>query len=215
MGRHSAEQPEQQAAETWDEFYAQSTRVWSGSANTALIARVTELTPGTVLELGCGEGADAMWLAEHGWKVTGIDVSSVALERATEHARAAGLAERISWERHDLTSWQPVGSYDLVTALFLHSMIDFPREDILRAAAAAVSPGGSLLIVGHESFPPWSEHQQDAADFPDAQQLATSLGLTEAGWKIHAQSTPGRVATGPEGQSFQLHDSVLLARRPA
>ena len=102
-----------------------------------------------------------------------------------------------------------------MTALFLHSMIDFPREATLRTAAAAVAPGGHLLVVGHESFPPWSEHRPDATDFPSAEIVAESLGLADAGWRIHTASVPGRVASGPEGQTAQLTDSVLLARRPA
>ncbi|GAA4377447.1 class I SAM-dependent methyltransferase [Paeniglutamicibacter cryotolerans] len=215
MGRHSEAQPEQRPAETWDQFYSESTRIWSGNPNSALVSQVAELSPGTALELGCGEGADAIWLAERGWQVTGIDVSGVALERAAEHALSAGVAESTDWERHDLALWQPSRSYDLVTALFLHSMIDFPREPILRAAAAAVAPGGSLLVVGHESFPPWSEHRPDASDFPPAENVAEALGLAGAGWRVHTASVPGRVATGPEGQAAQLTDSVLLARRPA
>lgn len=215
MGRHSETPTEQQPAETWDRFYSESNRVWSGNPNGALVSQVAGLTPGTALELGCGEGADAIWLAERGWTVTGVDVSGVALERAAEHALSAGVSERTGWERHDLALWQPTRNYDLVTALFLHSMIDFPRESILRAAAAAVAPGGALLVVGHASFPPWSEHRPDASDFPSAENVAEALGLAAAGWQVHTASVPGRVATGPEGQTAQLTDSVLLAQRPA
>lgn len=215
MGRHSQSPSAQQPEETWDHFYSESTRVWSGKPNAALLSQLTGLTPGSALELGCGEGADAIWLAQQGWTVTGVDVSGIALERAAEHSLAAGVAERTRFERHDLAHWQPTETYDLITALFLHSMIDFPREQILRTAAAAVAPGGTLLVVGHESFPPWSEHKPDATDFPSAQEVARALGLDDAGWSINAASVPGRVATGPEGQSAQLSDSVLLARRPA
>ncbi|MQA95954.1 MAG: methyltransferase domain-containing protein [Streptosporangiales bacterium] len=106
-----------------------------------------ELTPGTALDLGCGEGADAIWLAEQGWTVTATDVSKVALDRAAAHARERGVT--VDWRRHDLAESFPEGTYDLVCAFFLHSPVDMPRDGILRSAAAAVAPGGVLLIVGH------------------------------------------------------------------
>ncbi|MDT7576084.1 MAG: hypothetical protein QOH17_2417, partial [Pseudonocardiales bacterium] len=78
----------------WDERYASLDQVWSGRPNGALVAEVAQLRPGRVLDVGCGEGADAVWLAQQGWDVTALDVSQVALERAALHARQAGVTVR-------------------------------------------------------------------------------------------------------------------------
>lgn len=141
-------------AEMWDDRYRGSDRIWSGNPNVVLVREVEGLTPGRALDLGCGEGADAVWLARWGWKVTATDISRVALERAAVHAAEADVADRIDWQWHDLGASFPEGEYDLVSAQFLHSMGDLPRERILRRAALAVAPGGVLLVVGHMASPP-------------------------------------------------------------
>lgn len=97
-------------AELWDERYRESTRIWSGNPNTALVREVEGLTPGRALDLGCGEGADAVWLARWGWRVTATDISRVALERAAEHAAEAGVRELVDWQFHDLGVSFPEGS---------------------------------------------------------------------------------------------------------
>lgn len=140
-------------AEMWDDRYRESDRIWSGNPNVVLVREVEGLTPGRALDLGCGEGADAVWLARWGWKVTATDISRVALERAAVHAAEADVADRIDWQWHDLGASFPEGEYDLVSAQFLHSMGDLPRERILRRAALAVAPGGVLLVVGHAGLP--------------------------------------------------------------
>ncbi|MGX9899570.1 SAM-dependent methyltransferase [Arthrobacter sp. SA17] len=111
------------------------------------------MLPAAPLDLGCGEGADAIWLAQHGWSVTGVDVSAVALERAAAHAADAGCL--VEWIRQDLADWVPEQEYDLVSAQFLHSDV-MAWQDVLRPAVTAVRPGGTLLIVGHhpDGLPP-------------------------------------------------------------
>ncbi|TMQ82650.1 class I SAM-dependent methyltransferase, partial [Actinomadura soli] len=142
--------------EFWDTRYAEHDHLWSGEPNHMLVQEISDLEPGTALDLGCGEGGDAIWLAGRGWRVTATDISGVALERAARHADAAGVADRIDFQRHDLGESFPEGVYDLVSAAFLHFPKEgLPREPILRAAAAAVAPGGTLLIVGHSGPPPW------------------------------------------------------------
>ena len=79
---------------------------------------------GSALDLGCGAGADAIWLAEQGWDVTGLDISAAALEQAAVAARAAGVAGRVTWVRHDLADGLPVGEWDLVVAAYLHSPVE-------------------------------------------------------------------------------------------
>ena len=205
----------QPASEFWDGFYRERERVWSGKPNAALVREIGLVAPGRALELGCGEGADAIWLAQRGWTVTGVDVSAVALERAARHAEEAGVADRTTWVQRDLAEWEPDSEYDLVSAQFLHSPISLPREQILRVAVRAVAPGGLLFVVGHTAFPPWGrhEHEREAAELPSAEELADSLGLRTAGWAVDAATSEGREVTGPEGQTAVLTDAILKARR--
>ena len=108
----SHDDPAHFTQEFWDDRYQtadQSGRLWSGQPNAQLVAQTADLAPGEALEAGCGEGADAIWLARQGWTVTAVDVSAVALERAAGFAAAAGdeVARRITWQREDLLSWAP------------------------------------------------------------------------------------------------------------
>src|SRR5690606_32885701 len=104
---------------------------------------VNELAGATALDLGCGQGDDAIWLARRGWRVTAVDVSATVLERAAGRAAAAGVEDAITWRRMDLAQTFPDGEFDLVASCYLHSPVDLPRSAILQAAAAAVAPGGT------------------------------------------------------------------------
>ncbi len=199
----------------WESFYAERDQIWSGRPNAMLVRELSGLRPGTALELGCGEGADAIWLAEQGWQVTGLDMSALALRRAAQHAAEAGVGDRIQWHRQDLTGWEAGEQYDLVCAQFLHSPVELPRNAILAAGARAVSPGGRLLIVGHESFPPWSKHPEPEEALPTAAELAAELGLDGPAWTLETVDSVERAVTGPDGESGTLTDSVLRARRLA
>ena len=99
--------------EFWDARYRSADRIWSGNPNPHLVAHVAELFPRTALDVGCGEGADAIWLASLGWQVTAIDVSTVALDRAAEQAAAAGrrVADRITWQHADVARGQLFGLF--------------------------------------------------------------------------------------------------------
>ncbi|HZZ52771.1 MAG TPA: class I SAM-dependent methyltransferase, partial [Trebonia sp.] len=111
--------PEMFTAAFWDARYSSAHSLWSGNPNRQLVAEAAGLAPGTALDAGAGEGADAIWLAERGWQVTAVDVSGVALGRAAEHAAKAGdeVAARIRWLREDLIEWTPPEhAYDLVTS---------------------------------------------------------------------------------------------------
>ena len=99
---------------------------WSGKPNASLVEEVAELEPGTALDLGCGQGGDAIWLAAQGWTVTATDISQTALDIAARHAAEAGVS--VTWERHDLADSQPAGRFDLVTTSFLHSEVELPRD---------------------------------------------------------------------------------------
>src|SRR5215212_487186 len=101
----------------WNQRYAGSNQIWSGQPNQALVTEVSELPPGRALDVGCGEGADAVWLAQRGWDVTGLDVSGVALDRARLHARDAGVVAR--WVRAGLVeAGLPDRGFDLVSAQY-------------------------------------------------------------------------------------------------
>jgi SAM-dependent methyltransferase len=200
------------AAEQWDARYRERERVWSGEPNAVLVREATDLAPGQALDLGCGEGADAVWLARRGWHVTAVDVSRVALRRAAEHAREAGLDGGIDFRWHDLTADFPAGAYDLVTAMFLHSVGAFPREGILRRAVAAVAPGGVLLIAGHAEFPAWHEHPPEV-ELPSAAETLRALDLPPEGWEVLRAEELPRTVTGPDGRTAELDDAVVKVRR--
>ena len=199
----------------WEERYRSRGALWSGNPNPHLVSEASDLTPGTALDAGCGEGADAIWLAERGWQVTAVDFSAVALERGAAQAaqRGAEVSRRIAWLHEDLTEWVPAeASYDLVTAQFLHLPKQL-RESLYRRLAAAVAPGGSLLIVAHHL----SDLQTPIPrpQLPDLFFTAEDVSalLDSNGWEIVVSEARGRSATDPEGRTVTIHDAVLRARR--
>ncbi|MEU8120692.1 class I SAM-dependent methyltransferase [Spirillospora sp. NPDC049024] len=201
--------------EYWDSRYSEHHHIWSGEPNAVLIQEAAGLEPGTALDLGCGEGADAVWLARRGWRVTAADISGVALERAARRAEEAGVADRVDWQRRDLAASFPEGSYDLVSAQFLHSPADMPREEVLRAAAAAVAPGGILLVVGHAGPPPWDPGAHPGVHLPTPDEVLHSLGLPDGEWEVLRSDEHERVQTAPDGRTMTRTDNALKLRRRA
>ncbi|MEV0668336.1 MFS transporter [Actinomadura luteofluorescens] len=199
--------------EYWDSRYSEHHHMWSGEPNAVLVQEAADLKPGTALDLGCGEGADAVWLARRGWRVTAVDISGVALERAAGHAEEAGVADRVDWERHDLAASFPEGSYDLVSAQFLHSPADMPRDEVLRAAAAAVAPGGILLVVGHTGPPPWDPDAHPGVHLPTPDEVLESLALPDGEWEVLRSDEHERVQTAPDGRTMTRTDNALKLRR--
>ena len=194
----------------WEERYAESDRIWSGRPNARLVEVVSDLTPGRVLDLGCGEGGDAVWLARRGWQVVAVDIAENALRRA--RAAAGELADRIDFQRHDLTRTFPDGRFDLVSAHFLHSPIGWDRNTLLRRAAEAVAPGGMLLIVDHGEAPPWAERIHDHV-FAGPDEVVEGLALDPAQWERERVGSAEREAVGPDGQTGTLVDNVIVLRR--
>jgi SAM-dependent methyltransferase len=201
--------------EFWDERYGSRPQLWSGNPNPHLVAEAAELTPGAALDVGSGEGADAIWLAEHGWQVTAIDVSPVALARGAEHAAAAGseIAGRIDWRQADVLRWGPEpAAFDLISSQFMHLPPE-PREALFTRLAEGITPGGTLLVVGHHPIDlmPSDAHQAMAELRFTAAQVAGLLDPER--WEILVEAAPERQMTDPAGDSVTAHDAVLRARR--
>ncbi|MGU3436212.1 FAD-dependent oxidoreductase [Actinomycetes bacterium M1A6_2h] len=208
--RHSVDFSNHFTAEFWNERYSGGS-IWSGNPNVRLVENVSDLRPGTALDVGCGEGADAIWLAQRGWSVTGIDVSTVGLARAAEHAEQAGV-DGIVWEQADAVEWDPAPRrFDLISAQFAHLPRDI-QHSLHRRLAAAINPGGTLLIVGHAHSDVHTE--MNRPDLPDmfltAEEMASVLDHRE--WEI-VTSTPSREAPTPDGKMITIHDAIMRATR--
>ncbi len=176
----------------WDDLYGSRPALWSGDPNHHLIVEVGGLAAGTALDIGAGEGADAIWLARRGWRVTAIDISTVALERAAEHAAQAGaeVAGSIEWLHQDVTEWEPPeGRYDLVSAHYFH-LPPPPRPIPLSRMASAVAIGGTLLVVGHQL----NEHSHVPEEYFFTGEEVRSHLDTER-WDIVTDAVAERVAT--------------------
>lgn len=199
------------AQQFWDQRYTQAERVWTGRVNPRLVEVASKLAAARALDLGCGEGADAVWLAEHGWQVVAVDVSPVALQRAAAAAGQRGVTARIDFQHRDLPESFPEGEFDLVSAQYLHSPARLEREKVLRLAAGCVTPDGVLLIVDHQAAPPWSPHHDQK--LPSAEEVLDSLQLDPGQWQRLRLETVDRELTGPEGQVASVPDNVIALRR--
>jgi SAM-dependent methyltransferase len=199
--------------EYWDARYRASARMFSGNPNTALVRETAGLRPGTALDLGCGEGADAVWLARQGWRVTATDVSPTALARAADHAQASGVRDKITWQQHDLAQSFPTGTFDLVSAHFLYPPPPMAREQILRTAAAAVALEGLLLIVSHAGYPASESDPDPEIHFPTPEEILAALDLPGEQWQILVSDTYERPATSPDGRPTTRPDNTLKLHR--
>jgi SAM-dependent methyltransferase len=208
----------------WDERYAGMDRVWSGNPNGQLISEVQGLRPGRALDVGCGEGADALWLAAQGWDVTALDVSKVALDRAVAQADKVGAT--VHWLHAGLVEAElPPGSFDLVSAQYA-VLIKTDDNRGERALLAAVAPGGVLLVVHHVIPKAGHDHSHDHGQpaTPAQAQPAPSFkhedyvfpadvaALLGDGWRMDVDETrPRHVTTGSGAGHTQ--DLVLRAVR--
>lgn len=248
MPKHHDDAPTQAADVFWDELYSERDRIWSGNVNQAMADVVADLPirpedadgPLRALDLGCGEGGDAIWLARAGWDTVGIDISAVAVERARQAAESHGLEQQVGFRTADLTTWDEaqwasLGDFNLITASFLLSPVEFAREDVLRRAAERLHPDGHLVVVTHGSAPPWSQHQDDdeASEVPDGddepghghhshahdEPLATveselaALDVDPQRWETLLAEVRLRDAVGPNGERATLDDVVVVLRR--
>lgn len=202
-------------APAWEERYAGPELIFSGRVNPQLMDEVSDLTPGSALDAGCGEGGDVFWLASRGWRVTGADFSSVVLEKNAARAAELGaeIATRTEWVHADLRTWEPPrGQYDLVTSHFVHAAGAQGQELFVRLAQA-VAPGGQLLIVLHSPLD--LQTSMGRPNVPEgfwtAEEIAGSLDLS--GWEVLVSEARPRSARDPEGREITIHDTVFRARR--
>jgi len=135
-------------SQDWDQRYATTELVWGAGPNRFLVSEVADLTPGRALDLGCGEGRNAIWLAERGWRVSGVDFSEAGLDKARRLAVERGV--EVTWVRADLLDYEPDhGAFDLVILMYIH-LPAAQLAAVMETASAALAPGGTLLVVGHD-----------------------------------------------------------------
>ena len=201
--------------EQWEARYASVDRLWSGEPNEWLPELAADWAPGAALDIGCGEGDDALWLAGRGWEVTGVDLSPTAVGRLRDGARRAGLDGRVRALVLDVAAEPlPAGPFDLVTSFYVHggpAPGALELESLLTDAAARVAPGGRLLTAVHCVNPPWHRHGARTYQ-PD--ELLAALGRACEGWGVELVEERRREAVGPDGAPGHRSDSVLCLRRP-
>lgn len=184
----------------WDQAYRDTDRLWSGEPNEALVAEAPRLRRGRALDVGCGEGADALWLAAHGWAVTALDPSLVAIERGQRAAEQAGLL--VEWVVGELgVRALPHDDFDLVSAFYVPLFQDSPGVDAL---LSLVAPGGALLMAHHADFQPRDGHV-DPARLVMPDDIASRLG---EGWTVVVHDRRPRSVT--RGAGAHHHDDVVL-----
>ncbi len=197
----------------WDERYASREAAPSTDPNPQLAAEAADLPPGAALDVGTGEGDDAVWLAARGWTVTAVDISQVALDRGKAAATERGVADRIAWVQADLVAWTPpAAAFDLVSSQFVH-FLPVERKLVFERLAAAVRAGGTLLIVGHH--PSDLETTAKRWNMPDAFHTAEDVAhlLDPREWNVIVAASRPRDVTDPDGNPVVVHDTVLRAQR--
>ncbi len=194
----------------WDSRYSGRDLVWGAGPNRFVETEVAALPAGRAIDLGTGEGRNAIWLAERGWRVTAVDFSAVGLERAARLAAERGVS--VDWVKADLLSYEPAaGGYDLVLIAYIH----LPPADLghlLRAAAAGVAPGGTLLVVGHDrdNLDRGYAGPQD----PDILYTVPALTAELGGLAIRRAEQVTRPVATDDGERVAI-DTLVRAERPA
>lgn len=194
--------PARGSAGWWDQRYAEADMLWSVTPNVFVEREARNLPVGSALDLACGEGRNALWLAERGWRATGVDFSPVALDRA--RSIAAGRGVDVRWVEADVLAWRPEETYDLVLLAYLQ--IDpGSRTRALTNAARATRVGGSLLVVAHDL-----RNLTEGTGGPqDPNLLCTPEEVTCPGFAVERSGTEPRPVDG----AVALDAVVRLVRR--
>jgi 2-polyprenyl-3-methyl-5-hydroxy-6-metoxy-1,4-benzoquinol methylase len=194
----------------WDQRYSGSDLVWGAGPNRFVAGEVAALSPGRAVDLGTGEGRNAIWLAEHGWQVTAVDFSAAGLDRAARLAGERGV--NVEWVQADLLDYQPApGGYDLVLIAYIH-LPAASLSRVFRTAAAAVVPGGTLLVIGHDRDNITRGHggPQD----PDRLYTPAAVTAELDGLAVCRAEQVLRTVQTPEGERTAI-DTLVRAERPA
>lgn len=214
----------------WENRYRSGEGTSRRDPSPSLLAEATDLAPGTALDAGCGWGADALWLAARGWHVTAVDVSPAAVDQARQHAEAANpqAAARVAWLTADLTTWDPDNRFDLVTSHYVH--VPGPPEALFARLASWVTPGGTLLVVGHGYTPcqhghgrrhvqgEHSEHGEQPGPPPDTARVRLTQitsTLPEAEWEIVVAEPRTHTISRPGGGPPAVLDDVIVKAQRA
>lgn len=193
-------------AQHWDQRYATSDLIWSGEPNVFVREVLGDREPGRILDLACGEGRNAIWLAERGWQATGIDFSGVGIDKAAALADQRGVG--VEWIRADATDpgldERIAGRFDTVLLCYLH-LTPAPMRAALRRALTAAAPGGRVLIIAHarDNLSHGVGGPQDPEVLMSAEEVATALGEIAAEMhlssRIDRADQPTREVNTPEG----------------
>lgn len=191
----------------WDERYATQALLWSAGPNRFLVDEVTDMAPGRALDLACGEGRNAIWLAGRGWEVVAADFSRIGIDKGRQRADHVGV--RVDWVVADVTTWDPSGPFDLILVFYLQ----LPREELAATfshATRALAPGGTLLVVAHDrrNLTEGVGGPQDPALLTEPGDVATML----TGLDIDRAVTVERAVEGADRPAL---DTLVRAHRPA
>lgn len=191
----------------WNERYASTDLVWSAGPNAFLPPEVAGLAPGRALDLACGEGRNALWLAEQGWDVTAVDFADAGVDKGRRLGDERGIA--VDWQVADVTTWRPVAPFDLVVVFYLQ----LPAEemaDVLAMAADAVAPGGTFLLVAHDRSNLESGYggPGDVSVLPTPQSVVGAIG----GLEVDRALVVERPVDTPDGERIAL-DTFVRAHR--
>jgi SAM-dependent methyltransferase len=196
-------------AAAWDERYRSADLIWGIAPNRWVEQEVAGLAPRRALDLACGEGRNALWLAARGWQVTAVDFSSVAIEKA--RTLQAGTGATVDWVCADVLAYRSPDEVDLALLCYLQLPAD-PRRAVVRAAAEALAPGGVLLVIGHDTENlqhGWGGPQDPAVLF-----TAADVAADLEGTGLHVERADAVRRPVPDADRPAI-DALLRATRPA
>ena len=199
--------------EDWDRRYGTAELVWSRRPNAFLAEEAARLAPGRALDVACGEGRNAVWLAERGWSVVGADFSAVALGKARRLAAEAGVEAAVAWVEADARDWEPPGAFDLAFLCYLQ-LPDRPMARALAHVGPAVAPGGTLLVIGHDrrNLAEGVGGPSDPAVLLDPAAVAGLVRAEAPGLVVDRADTVERAVAGAARPAL---DTLVRAHRPA